>query len=69
MLPLPGAAGISEGCFLLAFSGIFGDTLVKPALLISRGLTFYLILLIGAIVTFAAHIMNIKKEKREKNEQ
>lgn len=69
MLPLPGAAGISEGCFLVAFSGIFGDTLVKPALLISRGLTFYLILLIGAIVTFAAHIMNIKKEKREKNEQ
>ena len=64
MLPLPGAAGISEGCFLLTFTEIFGMQLVKPALLISRGLTFYLILLMGALVTFAAHIINIKREKR-----
>ena len=64
MLPLPGAAGISEGCFLLTFTEIFGMQLVKPALLISRGLTFYLILLLGAMVTFAAHIINIKREKR-----
>lgn len=64
MLPLPGAAGISEGCFLLAFTEIFGTELVKPALLISRGLTFYLILIIGAVVTFSAHIINMKKEKK-----
>ena len=64
MLPLPGAAGISEGCFLLTFTEIFGMQLVKPALLISRGLTFYLILLLGAMVTFTAHIINIKREKR-----
>ena len=64
MLPLPGAAGISEGCFLLAFTEIFGFELVKPALLISRGLTFYLILLLGAAVTFTVHVINIKKEKR-----
>ena len=65
MLPLPGAAGISEGCFLLSFTEIFGEELVKPALLINRGLTFYLILLIGAVVTFGAHIINIKREKRQ----
>lgn len=65
MLPLPGAAGISEGCFLLTFTEIFGEELVKPALLINRGLTFYLILLIGAAVTFGAHIINIKREKRQ----
>ena len=65
MLPLPGAAGISEGCFLLTFTEIFGEELVKPALLINRGLTFYLILLIGAVVTFGAHIINIKREKRQ----
>lgn len=66
MLPLPGAAGISEGCFLLSFTEIFGMELVKPAMLISRGLTFYLVLFIGAFVTLAAHIINIKKEKRHK---
>ena len=65
MLPLPGAAGLSEGCFLLTFTEIFGEELVKPALLINRGLTFYLILLIGAVVTFGAHIINIKREKRQ----
>lgn len=65
MLPLPGAAGISEGCFLLTFTEIFGEGLVKPALLINRGITFYLILLIGAVVTFGAHIINIKREKRQ----
>ena len=65
MLPLPGAAGISEGCFLLTFTEIFGTELVKPALLISRGLTFYLILILGAAVTFAVHIINMKKEKKQ----
>lgn len=65
MLPLPGAAGISEGCFLLAFTDIFGVELVKPALLISRGLSFYLILLLGAGVTFAVHIINLKREKKQ----
>ncbi len=65
MLPLPGAAGISEGCFLLAFTEIFGLELVKPALLISRGLNFYFILLLGAAVTFAVHIINMKNKKNQ----
>ena len=65
MLPLPGAAGITEGCFLLAFTEIFTMERVKPALLISRGLNFYLILIIGAVVTFAAHIINIKRDKKQ----
>lgn len=64
MLPLPGAAGISEGCFLLAFTEIFGMKLVKPALLISRGLTFYLILLVGGAVTFVTHIIGMRKDNR-----
>lgn len=63
MLPLPGAAGITEGCFLLAFTEIFTLERVKPALLISRGLNFYLILFIGAIVSFAAHILNLKRDR------
>lgn len=65
MLPLPGAAGISEGCFLLAFTEIFGLELVKPALLISRGLTFYLILLLGGIVVFTVRCSIIKKERKQ----
>lgn len=67
MLPLPGAAGITEGCFLLTFTTIFGTELVKPALLINRGLTFYLILIIGGLVTFFSHFISIKRGKKEKN--
>lgn len=66
MLPLPGAAGITEGCFLLTFTTIFGTELVNPALLINRGLTFYLILFIGGFVTLFNHIISIQKEKMEK---
>ncbi|WP_295075564.1 lysylphosphatidylglycerol synthase transmembrane domain-containing protein [Ruminococcus sp.] len=65
MLPLPGAAGITEGCFLLAFTDIFGLELVKPALLISRGLTFYLILLLGGIVVFTVYCAGIKKDRKK----
>ena len=65
MLPLPGAAGITEGCFILSFGRIFGKELVKPALLISRGLSFYLLLIVGGIVTLAAHIIVMRKDKKE----
>ena len=65
MLPLPGAAGITEGCFLLTFTGIFGEDLVRPALLLSRGLTYYLVLIAGGIVTFAAHTALVLKERKK----
>ena len=65
MLPLLGAAGITEGCFLLTFTGIFGKDLVRPALLLSRGLTYYLVLIAGGIVTFAAHTALVIKERKK----
>lgn len=64
MLPLPGAAGITETCFILGFTDIFGKELVKPALLISRGLSFYAVLIVGGLVTLIAHILVLKSDKR-----
>ena len=61
MLPLPGAAGITEACFIVMFSGIFGDELVKSGMLLSRGLTFYCVLIAGAVVTFIAHFIAMRK--------
>lgn len=66
MLPLPGAAGITESCFLRVFNKIFTDAMVRPALLASRGLSFYLILIIGAAVTFVAQINVLGREKANK---
>ncbi len=64
MLPLPGAAGITEGCFVFVFDKIFGSGFVKPALLLSRGLTFYAVLIVGGIVTLAAHILVVRSDKK-----
>ncbi|MCR5019817.1 lysylphosphatidylglycerol synthase transmembrane domain-containing protein [Ruminococcus sp.] len=64
MLPLPGAAGVTEGSFLLVFEKIFGRELVKPALLLSRGLTFYAVLIAGGLVTFIAHLKVMRSDKQ-----
>lgn len=64
MLPLPGAAGITETCFVLGFTDIFGKELVKPALLISRGLSFYSVLIVGGLVTLAAHLLIMRSDKK-----
>ena len=63
MLPLPGAAGITEGCFFVVFESIFTAALVRPALLISRGLSFYLILILGGIITLTTNIYGNITEK------
>lgn len=64
MLPLPGAAGITEGCFMIMFDRIFGKGLVKPALLLSRGMSFYAVLIVGGLVTLASHIVMLKSDKK-----
>lgn len=65
MLPLPGAAGITEACFLVMFEGIFTEQFVRSGMLLSRGITFYSVLLVGAVVTLMAHLSVIKKKKAE----
>jgi len=50
-LPLPGAAGAAETAFLRGFTHFFGTNLVAPALLVSRGLSFYLPLLLTGCIT------------------
>ena len=64
MLPLPGAAGVTEGCFIGMFETVFTPALVKSAMLLSRGLSFYVLLLISGAVTLFAHILNFRKDKK-----
>lgn len=49
-LPLPGAVGPAEGSFVTAFSPLFGQTLVMPAMLVSRAVSFYGFLLVSGCV-------------------
>lgn len=57
-LPLPGAIGISETVFLAIFKPAFGDAL-SGAMLLSRGITFYLYVIISLFVV----IINAVKMK------
>ena len=50
-LPLPGAMGAAEGGFVTAFALFFGAGLVTPAVLVSRGISFYSFLILSGIIT------------------
>lgn len=55
-LPLPGSAGAAEGVFLRSFSVIFGAGLVAPAMILSRTLSCYLVLVVTGIITAVGHV-------------
>lgn len=65
MLPLPGGMGISEKLFLVMFAPICGSVTL-PAMIVSRGLSFYTELIISALFTIVAHLV-IGKERERKN--
>ena len=60
-LPLPGAVGASEGGFVAAMALFFGPALVTPAVLLSRGISFYAFLLVSAVITLAVHLRARRK--------
>lgn len=56
MLPLPGGMGISETLFLRIFPPIFGKALLLPGMILSRGIAYYVQLLLSAVMTMYAHL-------------
>lgn len=66
MLPLPGGMGISEKLFLSIFAPIFGASLLLPAMIVSRGISYYSQLTISAVMTVAAHFI-IGRSSKESN--
>ena len=55
MLPLPGGMGISENLFLIIFKTIFAGSLLLPAMVLSRGIAFYVQLLFSAGMTAVSY--------------
>lgn len=57
MLPLPGGMGISERLFLQIFAPVFGSTaLTLSGMLVSRGISYYMLIIISGIVTCITHL-------------
>lgn len=65
-LPLPGAVGASEGGFVTAMALFFGSSLVTPAVLVSRGISFYSFLLISAIIALTVHLRTHRRKREER---
>ena len=70
-IPLPGAIGISEMVFLKIFVPAFSDKLIKGSMLLSRGITFYLYVIVGLITVIfnVFKTRNITEEEIEENQE
>ncbi len=63
-IPLPGAVGVSEGAFLSIYEYIYGAEILASAMIINRGISFYLFVFIAAITTLInAIFLSRRKEK------
>lgn len=49
-IPSPGAVGVSEGGFLQIFKSVYTKQQISGAMILNRGINFYLFVLISAIV-------------------
>ncbi|HEY8362319.1 MAG TPA: lysylphosphatidylglycerol synthase transmembrane domain-containing protein [Tissierellaceae bacterium] len=64
MLPLPGGMGISEKLFLKIFKPIFG-TVILPAMVVTRGLSYYTELILSAVFTVLSIFIIGKIKQRD----
>lgn len=67
MMPLPGAVGVTESVFILLYDAVFGKFLVYPALLLTRGLNFYLPFIVSTVYIFARFLRSLLFSRRNKN--
>lgn len=60
-LPFPGSMGISEGGFMIMFKMFFPEALLGSAMVISRGISFYLFVIISFILIVILSIIDKRK--------
>ena len=60
-LPRPGAVGASEGTFLLLFGAVFPAAALPDAMLLSRGVSFYLFVLLSGLLVACCALRGQKK--------
>mgnify|MGYP000883462123 CR=1 FL=1 len=63
--PLPGASGAQEGGFALFFQGLFPQGVMGVAILVWRFFTFYLFLIIGAVMSIVNNLRENRRHARE----
>ena len=61
-IPSPGAVGVTEASFMQIFKNVYPERIMSSAVLLNRGINFYLFVLISGIVTAVNHL-NSKERK------
>ena len=65
-LPLPGGIGASEAMLLLIYNKVFGESIAIPAMLVTRGLSYYFCLIVSGIVVLINHLRITFKFQKNK---
>lgn len=63
ILPLPGTVGVNETGFSILYNPIIAATIVDSAMLLTRGISFYLIVIITGIILL---VLSLKKNRHNK---
>ena len=63
-LPVPGAIGISEGSFLVLFRSLYPGAILAPAMLVTRGINYYMCSVLCGIYTLIYYLCVSKRRKK-----
>ncbi len=64
-IPLPGAVGVSEGGYMAIFASVFPENLLDGAMLLTRGINFYLFVAISLVVVIINEIVIKRRASKE----
>lgn len=67
VLPVPGGIGASELAFKLLFHTIYSELLLVPAMLTTRFINFYFMLILSAVISLTAHFLMVRNEFRKED--
>ena len=66
-IPSPGAVGVTEGGFIEIFKTVFPQSLLRSAMILNRGINFYLLMVVSGVVTIS-NATRVKKSEKNENE-
>lgn len=66
-LPVPGGIGASEAAFKHIYSVAYTESLMIPAMLVTRFINFYYMLIVSAIFSLIAHYLMIRNDFRKED--
>ena len=63
-IPSPGAVGVTEGGFIEIFKTVFPQSMINGAMILNRGINFYLLVIVSATITMINAIKCQKMEEK-----